>query len=107
MCLYSTEFGVISVCGWPVCEVSYVNVSYTCLSHVEPLGTIKVSVYIFNLNIIQCFRNNVIGRFKSFCTLSPSIGGIASSSLYAHFQLAHKKTLVKAPEIQKRKNLSI
>lgn len=32
MCLYSPEFGVISVRGWTGCVVLYANVSYMCLS---------------------------------------------------------------------------
>lgn len=55
MCLYSTESGVISVCGWTGSVVLYVNVLYMCLSHVKPLWYLdmKAAVWIFTLNIFH------------------------------------------------------
>lgn len=52
MCLYSTEFGVISVCAWPGCAVSLMgNVPFVlyvcvgmclCVSHVETLRCFNI-----------------------------------------------------------------
>lgn len=82
MCLYSTEFGVISVCGWPGCVVLYGNMSYMCLSHVEPLWYFHIKA--------EC------GFFKTFFSLRAEIMSMNRNSLVVPNQGCKRSSVTSA-----------
>lgn len=65
-CLYSTDVGVISVCGWSGCAVLYDYV----------VQVFDFIVRVCKVNILQCFRHKDRNKveMKGFCTLPPSVG---------------------------------
>lgn len=86
MCLYSTEFSVISVCGWPGCVVLYGNMSYMCLSHVEPLwyfhikaerGFFLKTFFSLRAEIMSMNRNSLVVP-KQGCKCSRVTSVVAS-----------------------------